>query len=198
MRKVMRCLRTSRRGLPRMAAAAIWTSLLGGCGAAGSPSHTSRSEPPPVWIGMPCSATTRGQDRQLVASPADTARICVDRGAARLDYRPDALRIIVYRNEVAALLMQCAAPQQAAAFFRENQGKRAILVVGDTAISEPHVSLPMMGCGWQSASDLQDAITQCERIATAWSRPTQRCWTLCDQAENAGNDGICIAHKRTP
>ncbi|MEL4892179.1 hypothetical protein PQU63_18995 [Xanthomonas protegens] len=177
---------------------AVWTSLLGGCGAAGSPSHPSRSEPPPVWIGMPCSATTRQQDRRLLASPADNSKICVDRGAARLDYRPDALRIVVYRNEVAAVLLQCASAQQAATFFRENQGKRAILVVGDTAISEPHVSLPMMGCGWQSASDLQDAITQCERIATAWSRPAQRCWSVCDQAENAGNDGICIAHKRTP
>lgn len=80
---------------------------------------------------MPCSATTRQQDRRLLASPADNARICVDRGAARLDYRPDALRIVVYRNEVAAVLLQCASAQQAATFFRENQGKRAILVVGD-------------------------------------------------------------------
>ncbi|MBO9881053.1 hypothetical protein [Xanthomonas sp. D-109] len=181
-----------------MAAAAICIGLLGGCGAAGSPSHPSRSEPPRVWIGMPCSATTQQQDRHLLVSPADDARICVDSGAARLDYRPDALRIIVYRNEVAAVLLQCASAQQAATFFRENQGKRAILVVGDIAINEPHVSLPTMGCGWLSASDLQDAITQCERIASAWSRPAQRCWTLCDQAGNAGNDGICIARKRTP
>lgn len=147
---------------------------------------------------MPCSATTRQQDRHLLASPADNSKICVDRGAARLNYRPDALRIIIYRNEVAAVLLQCASAQQAAMFFRENQGKRAILVVGDTAISKPHVSLPTMGCGWLSASDLQDAITQCERIATAWSRPAQRCWSLCNQSENAGSDGICIAHKRTP
>ncbi|MET0547722.1 MAG: hypothetical protein ABW002_00430 [Xanthomonas sp.] len=181
-----------------MAAAAIWTSMLCGCGPAGSPSHTSRSDPPQVWIGMPCSATTRDQDRRLVAAPAENSSVCVDRGAARLDYRQDALRIIVYRDDIAALLLQCASPQQAATFFRENQGQRAVLVAGDIAISEPRVSLPTMGCGWQSASDLHDAITQCECIASAWSRPAQRCWTLCNQAENAGNDGICIAHKRTP
>ncbi|MDQ1091032.1 hypothetical protein QE400_000445 [Xanthomonas sacchari] len=191
-------MRTSMRGLRRTATAAICTGLLCGCGAAESPSHSKRSDPLEVWIGMPCSATTRKQDRQLLASPAGSSRICVDRGAARLDYRQGALRIIAYRDGFAALLLQCASPQQAATFFRENQGQRAIMVAGDFVIGEPRVSLPTMGCGWQSVSELKEAIAQCERIAAAWSRPAQRCWTLCNQAENAGSDGICITRKSTP
>jgi hypothetical protein len=96
-----------------------------------------------------------------------------------------------------ALELRCTSPQQASAFFQSEQDQLAILVAGDHAVALYRAGPPTMGCGWHSASDLQQAIAQCAIIAEAWSVPGERCSTLCDQ-DNADTNGICIANTRTP
>ncbi|MDR6675151.1 hypothetical protein [Xanthomonas sp. 1678] len=186
------------RPLQRMSIALALTSLLCACGLAPPPSAGSRTDPPQVWTGLSCTSATREKDRILVSSTRHGPKTtCVDRGAAHIDYRKDALRIVPDAVGVTALELRCTSPQQASAFFQSEQDQLAILVAGDDAIALYRVGPPTMGCGWHSASDLQQTIAQCAIIAEAWSVPGERCSTLCDQ-DNADTNGICIATRALP
>lgn len=187
------------RPLRRMPIAIALTSLLCACGLTTPPSAASRADPPQVWTALSCTSATQEKDRILVSSTRHGPKTtCVDRGAAHIDYRKGALRIVPYAVGVTALVLRCTSPQQASAFFQGEQGQLAILVAGDDAIALYRVGPPTMGCGWHSANDLQQAIAQCAIIADAWSVPSKHCSTPCDQTGNAHTSGICIANKRTP
>jgi len=178
--------------------AIVLLSALCACGSPTPPLPASGTDQARVWTGLSCSSETREEDRLLVSSiPHGEKTTCVDRGAVHIDYRKDALRILPYRAGITALELRCVSQQQANSFFREAQDQLAILVAGDNAIATYHVEPPTMGCGWHGASDLLQAVAQCERIADAWSMPSKRCSTLCDQTRDANTSSICVANTRT-
>ncbi|MBB4128563.1 hypothetical protein GGR77_003893 [Xanthomonas translucens] len=129
--------------------------------------------------------------------PHGAKTTCVDRGALHIDYQKGALRILPYRAGITALELRCISQQQANSFFRQAQDRLAILVAGDNAIATYRVGPPTMECGWHSASDLPQAVAQCERIAGAWSVPSKRCSTPCDQTSDANIGSICVANTHT-
>jgi len=178
--------------------AIVLLSALCACGSSTPPLQVSGTDKARVWTGLSCSSATREEDRLLVSStPHGAKTTCVDRGAAHIDYRKDTLRILPYRAGITALQLRCVSKQQANSFFREAQDRLAILVAGENAIATYRVGPPTMGCGWHGASDLLQAVAQCERIADAWSMPSKRCSTLCDQTRDANASSICVANTRT-
>lgn len=147
-----------------------------------------------VWMGLACTAGTAEPDKIIVEAADSSAaddRVCIDSAKARIDFQPNSLRIEEYNWGGAALRMQCVSSSAAAEFF-SHTGKTAGLVADNKYVDGFRVSEPTMGCGWQSAENLPDAIERCEVIAAAWKVEPESCSKLCDAKANGSAGGICI------
>jgi hypothetical protein len=137
--------------------------------------------------------TSIAADHTLQPLPKDG--ICVDRGASRVDFQVNSLRITPYKTGDTAFQFKCLDEKIGNSFLSSNSGGNVAFVVGDKAMDNFWVSEKQTKpCGWQWAGDLKNAIATCRLVAKAWAVSSKGCTSLCNPGVMSGTTGICVVH----